>query len=172
MAKKWLHGIGIVFIGTIGLLLSHTIPIQAEEISKLSLDDAQLLGTIITTDTEIKSEGNGSIKILTSWPTTICLGEVSGLDAENTKLVYQAKIKCENLEGTAFLEMWCHVGSGQYFSRNVNSAVKDTTDWRISETPFMLQKDQRATKATLNIVINGKGTVWVDDIRLLQKPLK
>ena len=154
------------------LLFSLTVPSQAEELKKLSLDSATTLGTTIATDTKIKSEGNASIRISTSWPTTICLGEVPGLDVENARLVYEARVKSKSLEGQAFLEMWCHVGGGPYFSRGFNSVVTGTSDWKTLETPFFLQPGQRADKVTLNIVINGKGTVWIDDVRLLKQSLK
>ena len=143
----------------------------AEELKKLSLDDASALGTTIQTDTQVKAEGKGSIKITTQWPTTICLGEVTGLNVENAKLVYKAKVKSD-LDGSAFLEMWAHVGGGQYFSRGVNDVVSQKTDWKIIQTPFLFQKGQRPDKVTLNLVINGKGTVWIDDIVLSKEPLK
>jgi len=54
----------------------------------------------------------------------------------------------------------------------MNSFVAGTMDWKTLQTPFYLQPGQSAKKATLNIVINGKGTVWVDDIYLLKEPLK
>ena len=139
---------------------------------KLDLDDASSLGTTVSRDPKVKQEGNGSIKITTLWPTTICLGEVEGLNVENGQLIYRAQVKREKLEGTAFLEMWCHVGGGQYFSRGMNSVVTGTMDWKTLQTPFFLQPGQKTKKATLNIVINGKGTVWVDDVRLLKEPLK
>src|SRR4030042_354982 len=89
---------------------------QAGDLKKLNLDDAAAIGTTIQTDTQVKAEGKSSIKITTRWPTTICLGEVKGLDIEGAKPVYKAKVKSD-LEGTAFLEMWAHVGGGQYFSK-------------------------------------------------------
>ena len=166
------RGIGSVCVvfALSSLLLVPTA--RAAEVSKLSLDDAAALGTSITTDKMAKCQGQGCVKISTRWPTTICLGEVSGLDVDNARLIYQAKVKCDKLQGTAFLEMWCFVGKGQYFSRGMNSVVTGTTDWKTLQTPFILQPGQKATKVVLNIMINGKGTVWVDDARLLEKPLK
>lgn len=143
---------------------------NAEDLKKLNLDDASAIGTTVRTDTRVKAEGKGSIKITTQWPTTICLGEVAGLDVENAKLVYKAKVK-SNLEGTAFLEMWAHVGGGEYFSRGMNDVVRRKTDWRVVQTPFLFQKGQTPDKVTLNLVINGKGTVWIDDIVLSKEPL-
>ncbi|MBW1713568.1 MAG: hypothetical protein JRJ59_10510, partial [Deltaproteobacteria bacterium] len=85
---------------------------------------------------------------------------------------FQAKVKCRNLEGNAFLEMWCYFpGKGPFFSRGLKSVVTGTRDWTVLETPFLLKAGQKPTKVTLNIYINGWGTVWVDDIRLIKQPL-
>jgi hypothetical protein len=155
------------------LLLFLLKPIaHGTELRKLALDDASSLGTTVSTDPAVKQEGNGSVKISTLWPTTICLTEVQELNVENARLIYLAKVKSEKLEGTAFLEMWCNVGDGQYFSRGMNSVVTGNMDWRTLQTHFFLQPGQSVKKATLNIVINGKGTVWVDDVHLLKEPLK
>lgn len=144
--------------------------IHAEDLRRLNLDDASAIGTTIQSDTKVKAEGKSSIKITTLWPTTICLGEVTGLNIEGAKLVYKARVKSD-LEGTAFLEMWAHVGGGQYFSRGMNDVVKQKTDWKVILTPFLFQKGQKPDKVTLNLVINGKGTVWIDDIVLSKEPL-
>jgi hypothetical protein len=153
------------------ILLSMGTQSQAKDLMKLGLDNASSLGLKIQTDSQVKVEGTGSIKISTLWPTSVCLGEFTGLDIENAKLVYTAKVK-SNLKGTVFLEMWVHLGGGQYFSRGMNSAVIDKSDWRLIHTPFIFQRGQKPDKVTLNIIINGKGTVWVDDVMLSKEPLK
>ena len=153
------------------LLVLIASPAYAQELKKLNLDDASTIGTTIQTDTQLKAEGKGSVKITTQWPTTICLGEVTGPNVENAKLLYKAKVKSD-LDGSAFLEMWVHVGGGQYFSRGMNDVVSQKTDWKLIQTPFIFQKGQRPDKVTLNLVINGKGAVWIDDIVLIQEPLK
>ena len=144
---------------------------MAAELKKLPLDDADSIGLKIQTDTSVKAEGKGSIKITTSWPTTVCLGEVNGLDIEDAKLVYAAKVKSD-IDGTVFLEMWAHVGGGQYFSKGMNDSVQGKSDWKTIRTPFLFQKGQRPTKVTLNVVVNGIGTLWIDDIVLSKEPLK
>ena len=152
------------------ILVFTFVPVMAEDLQRLSLDDASAIGTTIETDAEVKAEGTGSIRITTKHPTTICLGEVAGLDVENAKLIYQAKVKSE-LEGVAFLEMWAHVGGGQYFSRGLKDPIQGTSDWTALQTPFIFQKGQNPDKIILNIVINGSGTVWVDDVVLSKAPL-
>jgi len=162
----------VLMITLVALLLIGS-PAQAQELKRISLDDASGLGLQIQSDSTVKAEGKASIKITTKWPTTICLAEVPGPDIENAMLVYKAKVKSDfQGQGTAFLEMWAHVGGGQYFSRGMNDVVQGKSDWKTIQTPFMFQKGQKPTKVTLNIVINGPGTVWVDDIVLTKEPLK
>ena len=143
----------------------------ADDLKRLNLDDAAVIGTTIRTDSRVKIEGKGSVRITTKHPTTVCLGEVSDLDIENAKLIYKAKVKTE-LDGVAFLEMWAHVGGGQYFSKGMNDPIKGKSDWKLIQTPFMFQKGQKPDKVVLNLVINGKGSVWIDDVVLTRAPLK
>lgn len=144
---------------------------HAGELRKLSLDDISSVSPSIQTDDNVKIEGKSSVKITTQWPTTVCLGEITDLDIENAKLVYTASLKTE-LNGNAFLEMWAHVDGGQYFSRGMNDAVDQKTEWKKIQAPFMFQKGQKPEKITLNLVINGIGTVWIDDIVLSKEPLE
>jgi hypothetical protein len=138
------------------ILLVLTVSLAySEELKKLNLENASIIGTTIQTDTRIKAEGTGSVKIVTQWPTTICLGEIAGFSAENTKLTYRAKIK-RDLDATAYLEMWVHVGGGQYFSRGMNDVVSQKTDWKTIQTPFFLQKGQKLTKLCLTSLSKAK----------------
>jgi len=160
-----------IFAGSVALALLVQASAFAQELKKLPLDDASAIGLKIRADAAIKAEGKASIRITTAWPTSVCLGEVTGLDVENAKLVFRAKVRTE-LEGDAYLEMWVQVGGAQYFSKGMNDTVKGKSDWRSIQTPFVFQKGQKPEKATLNLVINGKGTVWVDDVVLSKEPLK
>mgnify|MGYP001823040710 CR=1 FL=1 len=144
---------------------------MAEDLIKLSLDDATSIGTTIQTDSEVKTEGQSSVRITTKHSTTVCLGEVIGLNVEDARLLYTAKVKSD-LDGVAFLEMWVHVGGGQYFSRGMTDPIKGKSDWMSIQTPFMFQKGQNPDVVILNLVINGKGTVWIDDVVLSKAALK
>ena len=143
----------------------------ADDLKTLSLDDASAIGTTIQTDSRVKTEGKGSIKITTLFPITVCLGQVSDLDIENASLVYKANVKSA-LKGAAYLELWAHFGKHRYFSRGMNDPITGKSDWKSIQTPFMFQKGQKPDKVTLNIVINGTGTVWVDEVVLTRAPLK
>lgn len=161
----------LLVTGGAAVFLLALTPARTQELKRLSLDDVSSLGLTIQTDTTVKVEGKASVKITTAWPTTSCLGEVSGLDIENATLVFKAKVKTE-LEGNAFLEMWVAFGDKQFFSKGMNDPAAGKSDWKTIQTPFLLEKGRKPDKITLNIVINGKGTVWVDDIVLSKEPLK
>jgi len=161
---KWI----IVILSLLLFIIAHA---QAGVVKKLALDDASTIGLKIQADSNTKIEGKSSIKVITLWPTTVCLGQITGLDVENAKLIYKAQVK-SNLDGVAFLEMWAHIAGRQYFSKGMNNPIKGKSGWQTLQIPFMFQKGQRPDKVTLNLVVNGIGTVWIDDIILLKEPLK
>ena len=68
--------------------------------------------------------------------------------------------------------MWCRFpGKGEFFSRGLQSPLTGTTDWTTEETAFFLKKGENPDNVKLNLVINGSGTAWIDDVRLLKGPL-
>ena len=124
-------------------------------------------------DKEVSSDGKGSLKIIATEPTVVRLFELGDIDVENARLIYQAKVRTEGVEGQVFLEMWCHFpGKGEFFSRGLQTPLTGTTNWTTEETPFFLKKGENPDNVKLNLVINGKGTAWIDDIRVLKGPLQ
>ena len=124
-------------------------------------------------DKEVSSDGKGSLKIIATEPTTVRLYELGGIDIENARLIYQAKVRTEGVEGQVYLEMWCHFpGKGEFFSRGLQTPLTGTTNWTTEEAPFFLKKGENPDNVKLNLVINGKGIAWIDDIRVLKAPLQ
>jgi hypothetical protein len=104
---------------------------------------------------------------------TIRLFEVQEPQVEQCLVTYRAMLKTEGLFGRAFLEMWCHLpGRGEFFSKGLNQAVKGTTDWASFEISFSLQKGQRPDLIKLNLVVEGRGKVWLKDIQLFKTPME
>ncbi len=167
---KRIQLIGVLFASL--FVLSCQKPTATSEVLKsfpVSSMDGVLTQSGVALDTAVTSDGNGSLKIVSSQPATVRLYEVRGIDIENARLIYRARVKAENVAGQAYLEMWCvFPGMGEFFSRSLQSPVSGTVDWSTMETPFFLQKGQKPGLIKLNIVINGQGTVWVDDIALLK----
>jgi len=163
---------GVLLLTGCWLYFAHaSVAADAEQLARFSLDDATAIQTVISTDNRIKTEGSGAIKVATAWPTAICLAQVDGLKVDNATLMYVAQVKADNLNGNAYLEMWCRVNGGEYFSRGLDSVVSGSSEWQTLKTPFLLKPGQKADKVTLNLVVNGSGTVWIDDVRLLKSPL-
>ena len=55
---------------------------------------------------------------------------------------------------------------GEFFSRALNSPLSGTTDWVTQETPFFLKAGQDPSQVKLNLVVDGKGSVWIDNVVL------
>lgn len=128
--------------------------------------------TGIEIDKTITSDGNGSVRITASKPTTVNLYETGDVDIENSQLIYKAKLRTQDVEGHVYIEMWCSFpGKGEFFSRALQSPLSGSNEWTSQETPFFLKKGENPDNIKLNLVINGKGNVWVDDIRLVKATL-
>ena len=138
------------------------------------VDAIDSLGSIlirdgVAWDPEVSHDGHGAIRIEATKPATVRLAEVHPANAEHVMLTYRAHLRTEGLDGQAYLEMWCSIpGKGEFFSRALQAPVTGTTGWVTQETPFFLEKGQRAQVVKLNVVVAGIGTVWVDEIALAQ----
>ena len=150
-------------------------PVETSELKTFPLDnlDGIIDQSGIQMDMHTSSDGNGAAKITVRDSTTVRLFEVEDLDIDNARLIYQAKVRCQDVEGLAFLEMLCHFpGKGDFFSRNLQNPLRGSTGWATEETFFMLKKGEKPDIVKLNLVITGKGTVWVDDISLSKASLQ
>jgi hypothetical protein len=102
---------------------------------------------------------------------TVRLFEVVLPETERSLLTYRATMKSENLQGRAFLEMWCRLpGGGEFFSKGVNQPLEGTTDWASFEVVFRLRKGQSPDLIKLNLVVQGQGMIWMKDVELLKTP--
>ena len=173
MARKLFAVAGIAVIA---LLVSGCGKQQTKvtELKNLPLDNLDGLITLtgVEIDKSVSSDGSGSLKINATEPMTVNLYEINDVEIENARLIYQARVRCENLGGKAYLEMWCHFpGKGDFFSRGLQAPISGTMNWTTVETPFFLKTGEKPNIIKLNLVVDGKGTAWIDDIKLLKAPL-
>lgn len=148
---------------------------QVTELKRFPLNGTEgvISGSDVAFDTQVSSDGQGSLRIDVTKPTVVRLFEVRELHVENARIIYQAKVRTEGVNGRVYLEMWCHFpGKGEFFSRGLQTPLTGTTDWTTEETPFFLNKGENPDYVKLNLVIDGTGTAWIDDIRLLKGPLR
>lgn len=167
-------GLCVLLLATLAAWGCSSKPAEVVELKRFALDnlDGVLTRSDVALDTAVSSDGKGSLRVTVTQPIIVRLFEVEGLNVEQARLIYRAKLRTENLDGQVFLEMWVRFpGKGEYFSRDINSPLSKTTDWTSMETPFFLQKGEKPDLIKLNVVVQGKGVVWVDDIVLLKAGL-
>jgi hypothetical protein len=148
------------------------------EVVKLKMFPVDSMEGIITQsgveiDKAVSSDGKGSLKITTTEPIVVRIFETGDIDVENARLIYQAKVRTENMDGKVYLEMWCSFpGKGEFFSRGLQTPLTGTINWTSEETPFFLQEGENPDNIKLNLVIDGEGTAWIDDVRLMKGSLQ
>jgi hypothetical protein len=147
---------------------------SAAELKRLAVDstDGVIAGSLVAFDPKVSSDGHGSLRIQAKAPVVVRLFEVDDVQVDAATLIYEARVRAQDVNGSAYLEMWCvFPGQGEFFSRGLPPPIVGTMDWRTLSTPFFLKKGEKPAKIKLNLVIKGEGTVWIDDIRLLREPL-
>ena len=170
--RRWASSGYIAFVLAVEACSQPSAPVT--ELKRFPLDSIEgvITQSGVQLDKEVSADGSGSLQMSATEPTVVRLFELGDIDIENARLIYQAKIRTKNVEGQVYLEMLCSFpGKGEFFSRGLASPLSGTTDWTTQQTPFFLQKGENPDNVKLNLVINGKGTTWIDDIRVMQGPL-
>jgi len=171
LKKMIICSICLLITFALGCTNKSVVPVELKHYPVDSMDGI-ISKTGVRLDKEISSDGNGSLKVSADKPTSVKLYETGDIHVEDARLIYQANVRTEKVDGQVFIEMWCHFSDkGEFFSRSIQTPLSGDNDWISMETPFFLKKGQNPDNVKINVVINGKGTVWVDDIRLLKAPL-
>lgn len=167
--------------GILAFALCATVPFYAcskppQEVTELMHFPLDTMEGIITRsgveiDENISSDGNGSLRIETIERTVVRLFEIRDIDIEDARLIYQARIRTENVKGMVYLKMWCHFkGKGEYYSQGLQAPLSGTNEWTTLQTPFSFRKGENPESVKLQLVIDGSGTVWIDDVRMIKGP--
>jgi hypothetical protein len=62
--------------------------------------------------------------------------------------------------------MWCEVAEGRRaFSKGLDQLLIGDSEWKEIRLPMMVNGDFTVSRALVNVVIEGPGTVWVDEIK-------
>ena len=131
--------------------------------------DKVLSTDVVSLDKGFSSDGAGSLKVTVDQPSTVRLFEVPAPGAENAKYVYKAKVNVKDLLGDASLQMIIHFKNGGEV--NTYQTTKGPGAWTPMEVFAIVQKGQKPDKVSLNLLVSGTGTCWVDDVHLEQVPL-
>jgi hypothetical protein len=125
-------------------------------------------------DYQISSDGNGSLRIDASEQTFVNLYRVWGDEADVSfrRLVYAAEVRTENASGPVFLVMQAGLtsvpgGSVPVVGREM--ALTGTNDWTTLEAWTGNPGGSKLLETSLQLHIDGPGTVWIDDVRLISR---
>jgi hypothetical protein len=119
---------------------------------------------------EVVRDGDGW-SVVCDGPHTYRLFEVEGPTLAECIALYRAALKCEELHGRAYIEMKCRIPRrGEFFSRGLDQPVSGTTGWIQCQTPFFLRKGMAPDLIKLNLVVEGRGKVWIKDVGLFRQP--
>jgi tRNA A-37 threonylcarbamoyl transferase component Bud32 len=136
-------------------------------------------------DQVVAEEGGWRIDVKSRKETAVRLFEVADAGVEGPPfprlVIYRLKIKTRLLKydfaekkGEAYQEMWCRFPGtkGEAFSKGLDKKVSGNTDWTEVAIPFRLEKGQRPDLIRLNLVVSGRGQVWIKDVELVRMPLE
>jgi hypothetical protein len=98
------------------------------------------------------------------------LFDVTDFHDDACLVTYRAMMGSD-LMGKAYLEMECDFGGERAYSKGLAMPVSGRSEWASYETSFRLEKGQRPDRIRLNVVIEGKGPIWIKDVELLRGPL-
>lgn len=135
---------------------------------------SQAQGVQVEVDTSTSVDKRGSLKITYTGTDTeeVMVFEQPLSGIENAFLWYEAAMRSENTSGRAYLAMWVTFpDQKRYFSRGLDQVFTGTQDWRRCKIPFLLKKGQAPHSVAMGVRFEGPGTVWIDDARLVERPL-
>jgi hypothetical protein len=88
------------------------------------------------------------------------------------RYVLSGQVRYEGVEGTGYLEMWSYFpGGGQYFTRTLGKEgpmmkLSGTAEWRAFALPFNASGQPPPMRLVVNVVLEGRGTVYVSELTL------
>lgn len=91
---------------------------------------------------------------------------------EGRLIVLTARLKSVGMRGLAFPELWIHAaGRNEVQVRNPVAAVAKTKDWTPVRVEYRCERGERPDLLRVNLVLDGIGRAWIDDIRISSEPL-
>jgi len=93
----------------------------------------------------------------------------------SSRYAVHGQVRCEGVQGKGYLEMWsCFADGGEYFSRTLGRygpmrKLEGSCGWRPFVLPFFITEGTaRPETLVINVVLPGRGTVYLGPLRLLQ----
>lgn len=145
---------------------------RAVELARFPLDGEVPPGRAASFDPGVSQDGNGSLRVTTAEGGLLRLYDLDELGIVQGQVTLTGFLRSRDLGGQAMLELRCRPAEGDAaFVRGLQSAATGNTDWRAQEIRFTdpaLCRDPVSIQ--INLLIQGAGTVWVDNLRLWSVP--
>lgn len=151
----------------IALLAGFALTAWAVDLGTFSCDSLTQVKTLVSVDKNVKAGGEGAIKVEAAQGAMVTIADQKNLAIKKDNTLWCIlKVKCSGVKQRAYFEMWCDVGNGQRaFSKGLDQPLQGDTDWREIHLPMMVNGDFLVNRALVNVVVEGPGTVWVDQIK-------
>ena len=146
---------------------------DAIEVAHFPLSDGAIpAGADAAFDPGESQDGGGSLRVQTSRGGRLRLYRLEDLGVVQGEVVFTGFLRSRGLSGRAVLELWCRPAEGdEAFVRGYGSAVTGDSEWTPQEVRFSNPALCRnPVSIELNVLIEGAGTVWIDDLRLWSVP--
>src|SRR2546426_8949658 len=113
------------------------------------------------------------LRATASGPPSLHLVTIDHPPVAGPAYVVLGEVRYEGVEGQGYLEMWSVFPNGErFFSRTLATqgtlaALHGESSWRRFELPFFLSgTTQTPSRLEINLVLPGRGTVWLGPLRL------
>lgn len=155
----------------------HTFAVEVlEEISWVGLRDAGRLGAGSVPAGRAAGDAESlEIRNAADQPGLYSLFTIEKPSITQTAYGIVGQVRCEGVEGTAYLEMWSHFpGGGAYFSRTLGesgpmAALTGTSGWRPFVLPFFNSEgNPPPERLVINVFLPARGGVHLSSLRLVQ----
>lgn len=145
----------------------------AVEIARFPLGEGAVPpGADAAFDPGVSQDGGGSLRVQALRGGRLRLYRLDDLGLVQGAVVFTGFLRSRGLDGRAVLELWCRPAEGEAaFVRGYGSAVSGDSDWTPQEVRFSNPALCRnPVSIELNVLIEGSGSVWIDDLRLWSVP--
>jgi hypothetical protein len=108
----------------------------------------------------------------TPTPSTVTVLTIDKPSIAGPRYVLRGQVRYDNIEGSGYLELWNYFpNGGQYFSRTLADQgpmgkLQGTSGWREFVLPFDATGAPPPTRLVMNVVLQGRGTVYLGPLQL------
>jgi hypothetical protein len=116
------------------------------------------------------------VEAASSTPSRVTVLTIEAPHITAPRYVLSGQVRYDGVEGTGYLEMWSYFpGRGQYFTRTLVDEgpmmkLRGTAGWRAFALPFDASGAPPPMRLVVNVVLEGRGTVYLSELTLRDQP--